>query len=64
MKLWNPPKTLEELRKRGQWYLLTLNIIIATINLLLLSSKLDRLDDRMVLYCRTINFTDTVCQQQ
>ena len=64
MKLWDPPKTWEGLKKRGQMYLLFLNIMVALINLFLLSTRLDRLDSRMVLYCRTVNFTDTVCQQQ
>jgi hypothetical protein len=61
MKWWNPPKTLEGLKKRGQWYLLTINIIVATANFLLLGSTLDK--PQMILYCRTVSFTDTICAE-
>ena len=64
MKLWNPPKTLEEIKKRAQISLLMLNIIIASVNLIILSTKLDTLGQRMVLYCSTVNYTDTICQEQ
>jgi len=61
MKLWDPPKTLRGLKKRGQLYLLALNVIITTFNFVYMTQRLDRGDEQLVLLCRTINFTDTVC---
>jgi len=63
MKWWDPPKTLEGLKKRGQLYLLTLNVIITTVNFLYMTQKLDRGDEQLVLLCRVLNYTDTVCVQ-
>jgi len=62
MKWFNPPKTLEGLKKRGQWYLLTINIIVATANFLLLSNKIENNRD-LVLVCEPINYAQTICQE-
>jgi hypothetical protein len=68
MKWFNPPRTLLQLKKRAQLYLLAINIILATTNLLTMNHKLNRIDDitnsQMILYCRTVNFTDTICAEQ
>ena len=63
MKWWDPPKTLEGLKKRGQLYLLLLNVIITTVNFLYMTQRLDRGEEQMVLLCRVLNYTDTVCVQ-
>ena len=55
---------LELLKKRGQIILLVGNVFLVCANLWIVSHKLDTLGEPMVLYCRTINFTDTVCQEQ
>jgi len=59
MKFLNLPKSLDGLKKRGQLYLLFLNLMIAFTNLYMLSSRLD--NPRMVLYCRVVNFTESIC---
>ena len=64
MKWFDPPKTIEGLKKRGQLYLLLINIIIATTNFFVLVDRLERPQGKMVLLCRTINFTDTACLEQ
>ena len=68
MKWFNPPKTLLQVKKRAQLYLLTINIILATANLITMTNKLDNIgnisNDKIILYCRTINFTDTICAEQ
>jgi len=52
------------LKKRGQIILLVGNVLLTCANLLIVSYKLDNLGEGMILYCRTINFTDTICQEQ
>ena len=55
---------LEQLKKRGQIILLVFNVLIASGNMLILSTKLDKMGQGMILYCRVVNFTDTVCVEQ
>lgn len=55
---------LEKLKKRGQIILLVFNVLLASGNMLILSTKLDKMGQGMILYCRVVNFTDTVCVEQ
>jgi len=55
---------LEGVKKRIQLILLIANVLLASGNLFILSTKLESLEDKMLLYCRTVNFTDTICQEQ
>ena len=43
MKWFNPPKTLLQVKKRAQLYLITINIILATVNLITMTNKLDNI---------------------
>ena len=55
---------LEQLKKRGQIILLVFNVLLASGNMFILSTKLDKMGQGMILYCRVVNFTDTVCVEQ
>lgn len=60
MKLWNPPKDLKDLRKRASLYLLVINVIVATTNLVMLSSR----NEPRTMVCRIATFTTSVCVEQ
>jgi len=64
MKWFDPPKTLDAIKKRAQIILLCCNVLLACANLLIVSDKLDRLGQKMVLYCQTVNFIETICAEQ
>ena len=55
---------LELLKMRAQVILLVINLIVACANMVIVTQRLDTLGMKMVLYCRTVNFTDTICQEQ
>lgn len=57
-------KYLEGLKKRAQLILLMLNLLLVTGNTYIMSTKLDKLGQGMILYCRVIDFTDSVCMEQ
>ena len=60
MKLWNPPKDLKDFRKRASLYLLVINVIVATTNLVMLSSK----NEPRTMVCQIASFTTSVCVEQ
>lgn len=55
---------LEGLKKRGQLIILCGNVLLTALNLIVVSHKLDNMNQQMILYCRTIDFTDTICAEQ
>jgi hypothetical protein len=55
---------LETLKKRGQLIILCGNVLLTALNLIVVSHKLDNMNQQMILYCRTIDFTDTICAEQ
>ena len=55
---------LELLKLRAQIILLVINLIVACSNIIIVTQRLDTLGMKMVLYCRTVNYTDTICQEQ
>jgi hypothetical protein len=55
---------LELLKLRAQIILLVLNLGVACANIFIVTQRLDTLGQKMLLYCRTVNFTDTICQEQ
>ena len=61
MKLWNPPKSLKDLRKRASLYLLIVNVIVATTNMWLLSLRLDDLNKPRTMMCKMVSLQTIVC---
>ena len=55
---------LEGLKKRGQLIILCGNVLLTALNLIVVSHKLDNMNQQMISYCRTIDFTDTICAEQ
>lgn len=55
---------LELLKLRSQVILLVINLCVGCANMFIVTQRLDSLGVKMVLYCRTVNFTDTICQEQ
>lgn len=55
---------LEGLKKRGQLIILCGNVLLTALNLIVVSHKLDNMNQQMILYCRTIDFTHTICAEQ
>ena len=55
---------LELLRLRAQIILLVINLFVACANTIVVTQRLDTLGTKMLLYCRTVNYTDTICQEQ
>lgn len=55
---------LESVKQRAQIILLVTNLFVACANTVIVTQRLDTLGTKMLLYCRTVNYTDTICQEQ
>ena len=64
MKWFDPPKTIEAMKKRAQVSLLMLNIIIAGVNLIILTTKLETLGQKTVFVWQMNSMTTSVCVEQ
>ena len=64
MKWFDPPKTIEAMKKRAQVSLLMLNIIIAGVNLIILTTKLETLGQKTIFFCQMNSMTTSVCVEQ
>jgi hypothetical protein len=61
MKLWDPPRSLKDLRKRASLYLLLVNVIVATTNLIMLSARLDDLSKPRTMVCQMVSMRTIAC---
>ncbi len=61
MKLWDPPRSLKDLRKRASLYLLLVNVIVATTNLVMLSARLDDLSKPRTMVCQMVSMRTIAC---
>jgi hypothetical protein len=56
-------KYLDGLKKRTQLVLLIANVILTCGNMIILSTKLESLNQRNIVYCQILNFSEMMCEK-